>query len=90
MKRKKLLIISHTEHFQNADGRIVGWGATVNEVNFLANYWEDVVHIGCFYEKPPPKVLCLIHNQIFGLFRFLLLEEHRFLIKSEFFLKSLK
>lgn len=55
MKRKKLLIISHTEHFQNADGRIVGWGATVNEVNFLANYWEDVVHIGCFYEKPPPQ-----------------------------------
>lgn len=55
MKRKKLVIISHTEHYKNSDGIIVGWGATVNEINFLANQWEEVVHVGCFYDDFAPN-----------------------------------
>ncbi|HTO35040.1 MAG TPA: hypothetical protein VLZ72_02295, partial [Flavobacterium sp.] len=55
MKRKKLLIISHTEHYENSSGIIVGWGATINEVNFLADFWEEVVHIGCLYDSEAPK-----------------------------------
>lgn len=35
-----------------SEGKIVGWGATVNEVNFLADYWDEVVHIACFYDSP--------------------------------------
>lgn len=54
MKRKRLLIISHTEHYLSED-KIVGWGATVNEVNFLADYWEEVIHIACLYSSHPPK-----------------------------------
>jgi glycosyltransferase involved in cell wall biosynthesis len=54
MKRKKLLIISHTEHYKSND-RIVGWGATVNEINYLADYWEEVVHVACLYSSQPPK-----------------------------------
>ncbi|MDY0089775.1 MAG: glycosyltransferase family 4 protein [Flavobacteriaceae bacterium] len=55
MKRKKLLIISHTEHYESSNGIIVGWGATINEVNFLADFWEEVVHIGCLYDSEAPK-----------------------------------
>lgn len=52
--RKKLVIISHTAHYKSEDGTIVGWGATVNEVNFMAGHWEEVVHIGCLHKTPPP------------------------------------
>ncbi|MDR6967004.1 glycosyltransferase involved in cell wall biosynthesis [Flavobacterium arsenatis] len=55
MKRKKLLIISHTEHYRNQDQEIVGWGPTINEVNYLADFWEEVVHIGCMKEGVAPK-----------------------------------
>ena len=56
MKRKKLVIISHTEHYKNESNQIVGWGATINEINFLADYWDEVVHIACLYKnKHPPK-----------------------------------
>jgi len=55
VKRKKLLILSHTEHYKNQNQEIVGWGSTVNEINYLAHYWEEVVHVGCFYETPAPQ-----------------------------------
>ena len=44
---KKLVIISHTEHQQAADGSFVGWGPTVNEINYLSHHWEEVVHVAC-------------------------------------------
>jgi glycosyltransferase involved in cell wall biosynthesis len=44
---KKLVIISHTEHQQAADGSFVGWGPTVNEINYLSNHWEEVIHVAC-------------------------------------------
>ena len=47
MTYKKLVIISHTEHQQTADGSFVGWGPTVNEINYLSNHWEEVVHVAC-------------------------------------------
>jgi len=58
MKRKKLVIISHTEHFRTHEGIIKGWGPTINEINYLSNYWEEVVHVGCLHQKPtPPSAL---------------------------------
>jgi glycosyltransferase involved in cell wall biosynthesis len=47
MTYKKLVIISHTEHQQAADGSVVGWGPTVNEINYLSNHWEELVHVAC-------------------------------------------
>ena len=44
---KKLVIISHTEHQLAADGSFVGWGPTVNEINYLSNHWAEVVHVAC-------------------------------------------
>jgi hypothetical protein len=40
----RLLIISHTPHYHR-DGEIVGWGATVREIDHLAALFESVVHI---------------------------------------------
>ena len=54
MKQKKLVIISHTEHYKNHNQEIVGWGSTICEVNYLADFWDEVVHIGCLLEMDPP------------------------------------
>ncbi|MDD3003999.1 glycosyltransferase [Flavobacterium sp.] len=65
MKRKKLLIISHTEHYTDEKGIVKGWGATVNEINYLADFWEEVVHIGCLYPTTvPPSALPYIQSNI--------------------------
>ncbi|CAM3987053.1 MULTISPECIES: glycosyltransferase [Flavobacterium] len=57
MKNKKLVIISHTEHYidEGEDEKVKGWGATINEINFLADYWEEIVHVACLYTIPAPK-----------------------------------
>lgn len=54
MKFKKLVIISHTEHYLNENNEIVGWGPTINEVNYLADYFEEIVHIACLYDNKAP------------------------------------
>lgn len=54
MKRKKLVVISHTEHYKDSDGIIKGWGSTVRELDFLADYWENVTHVACLYNQSPP------------------------------------
>lgn len=46
-KLKKLVIISHTEHSLLSKNVPVGWGPTVNEINFLSQYWEEVIHVAC-------------------------------------------
>lgn len=51
--RKKLLIISHTEHYLK-EGQPLGWGPTITEINYLAQYWEEVVHIACLHEGEAP------------------------------------
>ena len=55
MNYKKLVIISHTEHYKNSNEEIVGWGSTINEINYLANYWGEIVHVACFYDLAAPK-----------------------------------
>lgn len=65
MKRKKLVIISHTEHFKSNEGIIKGWGPTINEINYLSDYWEEVVHVGCLHQKPtPPSALPYSNSNI--------------------------
>lgn len=40
----RLLIISHTEHYRSGS-TIVGWGATIREIDHLASLFDEVVHI---------------------------------------------
>ncbi len=65
MKRKKLVIISHTEHYKDSKGAVRGWGPTINEVNYLADHWEEVVHVGCLHnKKTPPSSLAYTRKNI--------------------------
>ena len=47
MRYKKLVVISHTPHQRLLDGTIVGWGPTVAELNYLSQYWNELVHVAC-------------------------------------------
>ncbi len=53
--RKKLVIISHTEHYKDFENQILGLGSTVNEINFLADYWQEIVHVACLHDSKPNK-----------------------------------
>ena len=44
----KLAIISHTEHYPNQDGDIVGWGPTITEINHLLDRFEEIYHVAFF------------------------------------------
>jgi len=50
----KLAIISHTEHYRDNDGSVVGWGPTIREINHLAPYFEKVYHVACLHKGSPP------------------------------------
>ncbi|OSZ82382.1 hypothetical protein CAP35_03680 [Chitinophagaceae bacterium IBVUCB1] len=50
----KILVISHTEHFVNNDGTILGWGSTIKELDAMANAFGEVIHIACLHNKTAP------------------------------------
>lgn len=50
---KKLVVISHTEHQRTTNGSYVGFGPTVNEINFLSRFWDEIVHVACLENKDP-------------------------------------
>lgn len=37
------------------DGVVFGWGATVEEINQIVSQWDEIVHIACLHEGPPPR-----------------------------------
>lgn len=47
MAGKKLVVISHTAHQYLPDGSLVGWGPTVAELNYLSQFWDELVHVAC-------------------------------------------
>lgn len=51
----RLLVISHTEHFLNTDGTVVGLNSTVREIDHLAQLFDSVVHIAMLYKGEVPK-----------------------------------
>ena len=54
----KLCIISHTEHYQTANGQIVGWGPTITEINHLVAHFETIYHVAMLHSgTPPPSAL---------------------------------
>jgi len=54
----KLLIISDTPHYRTASGSIVGWGPTIEEINWLSKLFAEVGHIGCLYSIAAPRSSC--------------------------------
>jgi glycosyltransferase involved in cell wall biosynthesis len=54
---KKLVIISHTEHFLS-DRKIMGWAPTINEIDYLSQYWDVIVHVACLHSTiAPPSAI---------------------------------
>jgi glycosyltransferase involved in cell wall biosynthesis len=51
--KRKLVIISHTEHHFLTNREVVGWGPTIEEINFLSASWEKVVHVACLKKDKP-------------------------------------
>ena len=58
----KLLVISHTPHYTDQDGRVVGWGPTLRELNYLTDLFEHVYHIA-------PRVFGATSQLLFGIQR---------------------
>ena len=51
----KLCIISHTEHYKNSEGQIVGWGPTINEINHLTEIFDEIYHVSMLHNGEAPK-----------------------------------
>lgn len=73
-KYNKLVIISHTGHQIHPVYGPVGWGPTVREINFLAGYWQEVVHVACLEHVAPAgsslpytnRNICFVSIPTFG------------------------
>ena len=50
----KLLVVSHTPHYRNAEGALVGWGATVRELDRLSSLFDRVIHLAPIYDEAAP------------------------------------
>jgi len=50
----RLAVISHTEHYIDGNGIVVGWGPTVREINHLAAHFDLIYHVACFHKETPP------------------------------------
>ena len=63
----KLAIISHTEHYTDASGTIVGWGPTISEINYLSTHFETIYHMAFLHGTlaPPSSLPYTASNVIF-------------------------
>lgn len=51
MDLKRLVVISHTGHYCNEEGVICGWTPTVRELDFLAQHFDEVVHVAVLHQE---------------------------------------
>jgi hypothetical protein len=62
---KQLTIISHTEHYRTENGELVGFGATVTEINHLLEVFDNIVHVAVLHDgMAPDSALPYVSNQI--------------------------
>lgn len=52
---KTLLVISHTEHYIDSKGQVVGWGSTITELNYVSSIFKKVIHAAPLHQVKPPK-----------------------------------
>jgi glycosyltransferase involved in cell wall biosynthesis len=62
----KLAIISHTNHYFDQSGSIVGWGPTVSELNHLSPHFETIYHIAVLHKlvETPASAIPYTSNNI--------------------------
>lgn len=54
--RPRMLVVSHTEHYRDDDGGVVGFGPTLRELNHLAALASELVHVAPLHAGPAPAV----------------------------------
>ena len=57
----RLLIVSHTPHYRAAGG-FAGWGATVRELDALAELFDEVVHVAPVHDEAAPGSALVYRN----------------------------
>lgn len=63
--KNKLAIISHTPHYLNKTGELVGWGPTIKEISYLTEIFDTIYHIAPLNkEKAPLSALSYKSNKI--------------------------
>jgi len=51
----RLLVVSDVAHHRDGDGRIVGWGPTVRELDHLTTLFDEIVHVAPLHAgRAPP------------------------------------
>lgn len=58
----RVLVISHTAHYNLDNGTIVGWEPTVRELNALAEQYGEVVHIACLHTNKDAPANTMPYN----------------------------
>lgn len=62
---RSLTIISHTEHYLLPDGKIVGLGSTVTEINELLAIFDSITHVAMLHHTvAPPSALPYVSDKI--------------------------
>ncbi|OBX23274.1 MULTISPECIES: glycosyltransferase [Bizionia] len=62
---RTLTIISHTEHYLQPDGRLVGLSSTVTEINELLAVFDRIVHVAMLHDvAAPPSTLAYVSDRI--------------------------
>lgn len=60
-----LAIISHTEHYELANGNVVGLGSTVTEINHLLEIFDHIIHVAMLHDAAaPPSALPYLSDKI--------------------------
>ena len=49
----KLAVISHTEHYYDSKGEIVGWEPTIREINHFPAIFDLIYHVAPLYSDIP-------------------------------------
>ncbi|WP_298236970.1 glycosyltransferase [uncultured Algibacter sp.] len=63
--KKRLTIISHTEHYINDRGEVVGLNSTVTEINHLLEIFDEINHVAMLHKSlAPPNTKAYSSNKI--------------------------
>lgn len=61
----RLTIISHTEHYHDADGQILGLASTVMEINHLLAVFDTITHVAMLHSgRAPHNVMPYVSDRI--------------------------
>lgn len=50
----RILVVSHTPHYLDAAGTVVGWGPTIRELDALADRFGPLTHVAPLHDEPAP------------------------------------